>query len=77
MLNYQVSHSKVACSVQLGKARLKVQDFLHLQKGDIVKLDQQTARDLQFLVGDIPKYLGRPALQGRKVVFSVTDPIQE
>lgn len=77
VLSYQVNQTAVDCTVQLGKARVNVQDFLRLQPGDIVRLDQKTAEDLTLLIGNVPKYEGKPALQGKKLVFSVSDPITE
>lgn len=77
LLTTQVGQAQVDCAVHLGNARLAVQDFLRLQPGDVVRLDQKTSHDLRLLVGDIPKYEGKPALQGKKLVFSVTTPITE
>jgi flagellar motor switch protein FliM len=77
MLSYQVNQSSVKCSVRLGRTRLHVKDFLSLQPGDVLRLDQKTEEDLLLLVSDVPKFHGKPALQGKKLVFSVTEPIEE
>jgi flagellar motor switch protein FliM len=76
-LTYQINRSNVNCSVRLGKTRLSVQDFLALKPGDLLKLDQRTADELTMLVGNVPKFLGKPALQGKNLVFSIVDPISE
>lgn len=77
ILSYQVNQTAVDCTVRLGKARVNVQDFLRLSPGDIVRLDQKTSEDLTLLVGSVAKFEGKPALQGKKLVFSVSDPITE
>jgi flagellar motor switch protein FliM len=77
MLSYQVNHSMVDCSVRLGGTRLNIKDFLALRPGDVLRLDQKTENDLSLLIGNVPKYEGKPALQGKKLVFSVTDAITE
>ncbi|HVT14128.1 MAG TPA: flagellar motor switch protein FliM [Fimbriimonadaceae bacterium] len=77
LLSQQVSNSMVECTVCLGETKIKVKDFLSLQPGDILQLNRRTDEDLTLLVGDIPKFEGKPAMNGKKVVFSVTDPIQE
>lgn len=77
MLSYQVNQAKVPCSVRLGRCRVAVKEFLNLKPGDTLKLDQQTDHDLTMMVGPIPKYTGKPAMQGRKLVFAVTDKIEE
>lgn len=76
-LTHQINNAVVDCSIHLGSNRLPVQQFLSLKPGDIVRLDQKTADDLMFLIEDVPKFHGRPALQGKKLVFSVSDTITE
>ncbi len=75
LLSYQVNQSSVRCSVRLGNAEVTVDEFQNLKAGDVLRLDQKTQDDLTFLVGDVPKFYGKPALQGKKLVFSVTDAI--
>jgi flagellar motor switch protein FliM len=77
MLSQQINSSQVECTVQLGGTHLQIKEFLSLQPGDILKLDQRTDQDLTFLVGDVPKFEGKPAMSGKKVVFSVTDSIEQ
>lgn len=76
-LSYQVNQSAVDCSVRLGKTKLRVREFLSLKPGDIVRLDQKTEHDLTLMVSDVPKFHGRPALQGKKLIFAVNQPIAE
>jgi flagellar motor switch protein FliM len=77
LLSHQVHQAAVECSVQLGKATVPVQQFLALKPGDVLRLEQRTEQDLTMLVGDVPKFEGKPALQGKKLVFSVSNPIEE
>jgi flagellar motor switch protein FliM len=76
-LSNQISRSKVRCALELGKCEVSVKDFLRLRQGDVLKLNQRTKEDLQFRVSGTPKFLGQPALQDKKLVFTVTDSIQE
>lgn len=77
LLSYQVNQAAVECAVRLGNANISIGDFLRLRAGDVVRLDQKTEHDLTFLVGNVAKYQGKPALQGKKLVFSVSDTIDE
>jgi flagellar motor switch protein FliM len=72
-----VQQAKVDCSIVLGQARLSAQTFMGLQPGDIVRLDRKTTDPLELLIGDVPKLMGSPALQNRKLVFTVLGPISE
>lgn len=71
-LSSQIQHSKVECAVQLGNARMSIEDFLSLRPGDIVRLDQKTEAELPLLVSNTPKFEGRTALNGKKLVFHVS-----
>jgi flagellar motor switch protein FliM len=75
MIAQQVGQAKVPCSVELGKTRMTVSDLLALRAGDVVRLDQRTSDDLRLLVGNVPKFEGKAALQGRQLVFAVHEPI--
>lgn len=77
LLSNQIGQTNINCSIRLGSANLSIGSFLDLRPGDIVRLDQKTKRDITMLVADVPKFYGRPALDGKHVVFSVTEPIQE
>jgi flagellar motor switch protein FliM len=77
IISGQIAGTTMDCAVKLGKAKLKVQDFLALQAGDVIRLDQRTADDITMSVGNVPKFMGRTMLQGKKYVFSVTEHITE
>lgn len=76
LLSQQVTASSVECKVHLGGTNLKVKEFLSLQPGDILKLDRRTDEDLTLMIEDVPKFAGKPAMSGKKVVFSVTDSLE-
>jgi len=75
LLLQQVQNTTVECAVCLGKSRLSIRDFLGMRSGDVVTLDQHSERDLVFTVSGTPKFEGKPALHGKKYVFTVTDSI--
>lgn len=77
LLTYQVNHSKVDCSIELGQAMIAVDDFVKLKVGDMVRLNSRSDRDLRMLVGGQPKFEGTPARHGNKLVFNVSSPWEE
>lgn len=77
LMTSQVTSSQVELSVLLGKSKMAFEEFYQIKVGDVIKLDQDTQKDLTLLIGNVPKYKGRPMMNGRKYVFSVTDPIQQ
>lgn len=76
-LVHHVHAAPVECGVELGSCKLHVKDFLKLRKGDVLRLDQRADRDITMVVSKTRKFEGRPALNGKKIVFSVTGPYTE
>lgn len=75
-VSHQVFKSNVDCAIHLGTTRILLRDFLGLCAGDTLRLNQRTRDDLRFDVENVPKFFGKPALSGKKIVFSVSDPIE-
>ncbi len=73
MISSSLAQTKIDCSIQLGKANVDVRQFLGLKPGDVLVLDQPVENDLTMLVGSVPKFEGKPAQQGKKLVFTVND----
>jgi flagellar motor switch protein FliM len=76
LMTNQVTSSTMDLSVLLGKSIMPFEDFYQIKVGDVIKLDQDTQKDLTLLIGNVPKYKGRPVMNGRKYAFSITNPIQ-
>ncbi len=72
ILKSAVLDTSLDCTIALGRAKISVGDFLNLSKGDIVKLNKKSDGNLPLFVGAVPKLVGRPALDGKKIVFHVT-----
>ncbi|HWD39822.1 MAG TPA: flagellar motor switch protein FliM [Fimbriimonas sp.] len=77
MIGTQVSMADVNCKIRLGSTTLSFEEMVNLKEGDFLKLTRKSTDELELLVGDVPKFYGRPAISGRKLVFAVTDPIEE
>jgi flagellar motor switch protein FliM len=75
VLSRQICQTSVPCHVELGTARLSIGEFLNLHIGDVLRLDQNREQDLKMHVVNTPRFAGRPALRGNKVVFKVTESI--
>lgn len=74
LIGAQLQNAVVDCAVRLGESHITIQDFLRLKSGDVVRLDQKVEQDLRFLVSNTPKFEGKPALNGKKLVFTVSNP---
>ena len=76
-LVHHIHAAPVECAIELGTCKLHVRDFLKLHKGDVIRLNQKAEHDITMHVSKTPKFEGRPALNGKKLVFSVTGPYIE
>ena len=70
-LSQQVQDAQVELSVTLGNAVVTMGDFVRLKPGDTLRLTQPAQEPLTLSVGGIAKFSGRPAMQGKKIVFAV------
>ena len=75
LLSSHIENTIVGCSVQLGTAVLKIQDFIKLAPGDVLVLDQKKDNSLVLMVSDTPKFRGKPTLDDKSVVFTITESI--
>jgi flagellar motor switch protein FliM len=61
--------------VMLGKTSVPLGTVLNLEEGDVLKLDTTLNEDAVVFVGDRPKFLARPGLQGKRRAVQLTDRI--
>lgn len=72
----QVQQTTVDCAIELGKIDVPFSQFLQLKPGDVLRLNQSTGKDLKMLVQGVPKFEGKPALSGKRLVFAISNPIE-
>ena len=76
-ISQRLQGTDVGLSITLGGSVLNLGEFVALKPGDTLRLDQPVAEPLVLCVAGVPKFVGRPAMQGRKIVFAVTGRTQE
>lgn len=76
LLSNQILQTSVPCSVMLGHSTMNFREFMNLKAGDLVTLNRDAQDDLELWVNQTPKFLGKPATVGKRMLFTVSDPIQ-
>lgn len=76
ILTAQVQRSTIQCRVELGKAKVSVQEFIHLRVGDTLMLDRRSDDNLILHVGDIPKFEGTPGMHNNHVIFTINNTVE-
>lgn len=62
----------VEVAVVLGKAAITLDDFFHLQEGDVLTLRRLSGEPLEVLVEDNPVFLAQPGLSGKQLAVQIS-----
>lgn len=71
----QIKRAYVPINAELGHSQLTIHDFLELQVGDIIRLEQTVSDLLTIKVGDVPKFLGQPGKMNNRMAVQILDVI--
>lgn len=69
----QIEFSKIPIRAILGRADIRVIDFVNLQPGDIIQLDQRVDEQIEVQVGNIPKFFAKAGLSSGRNSVMVAD----
>jgi flagellar motor switch protein FliM len=79
-LHDEVVHKILCGDVELrallGKCMLGVNEYLSIKVGDILPLKGREHEELELLVGDKVKFLGRPGLAGKRKAFGISREVE-
>ncbi len=67
----------VDISVEIGRTTIVVNDFINLQKGDIIQLDTYKNSNLNIKVGNLLKFIGKPGISKGKNSVKIISTIRE
>jgi flagellar motor switch protein FliM len=76
LLEKKIQHAEVQVSVELGNSEISIQDFLMLDTGDVIELNQLIDQPLLIKVGDIPKFIGQPGKVNKKLAVQVLETLK-
>ena len=76
-LEAMVRHVNVPVKAVLGRCNVSVNDFVHLQAGDIIRLDNHVNTDMQVYVGNIFKFTALPGTAKDKYAVRITSVVRE
>jgi len=63
---------------EVGEINVSINDLIHLQIGDIIKLkDSRPSSDIILKIGSLRKFYSKPGLIGKKVSVQITKPYEE
>lgn len=66
----------VNLEVRLGNAQMEVSDLLHLEVGDVIKLDRKTSDPLTTYVNGMPYYYAKPGKKDGNLAIELLDKLE-
>lgn len=76
-LEHRMRDVQLPIAVELGGTSISVRELISLQEGDVIRLDRASEADLTILVGDQPRFLGRPGILSGNRAIQVTGAIRQ
>ncbi len=72
-----IQKAQIPVFAELGKSRITVWDFINLQVGDVIKLDQKVEEELNVYVGNMIKFKALPGSSSEQYAVKITEIIRE
>ena len=72
-----ISKARIPIKAVLGKSTISVNDFVNIQKGDIIRIDKKVEDELDIYVGNIVKFKALPGAAEDKYAVKITTIIRE
>ncbi len=77
IIQSRLENAKVPIKVVLGNTTLTVGDLLELNVGDVVILEKNIHSDLDVVIGNTRKYLGKPGTHENRVSILISEIVKE
>ncbi len=76
-LERKIQNAPLVIQAELGRSTMLIKEFLQLQVGDIIELDQSIQEPLQVRVGGKLKFYAQPGKWKNKLAVQVTEVVEE
>ena len=76
-IEYLIARAQIPVKAVLGTIKISVNEFVNLQRGDIIRLDTKVDQELNVYVGNIRKFTALPGASGDEYAVRVTSIIRE
>ncbi|MFB5660556.1 flagellar motor switch protein FliM [Alteribacillus sp. HJP-4] len=75
-IEHTVKSAPVSLQALLGQSEITIEEFLQLNPGDVIELDQNIHKPLVLKAGGEPKYFGQPGKWRNQMALQITDEIE-
>lgn len=77
VIEVAISKAKIPIRAVLGKSTISVNDFVNIQKGDIIRLNTKVNDELNIYVGNLNKFTALPGASADSYAVRITSVIRE
>ncbi|MDD5935733.1 MAG: flagellar motor switch protein FliM [Clostridiales bacterium] len=77
IIEVAIAKARIPIRAVLGRSTVSLNDFINMQKGDIIKLDTKVNDELSVYVGNIKKFTGLPGSSSESYAVKVSTIIRE
>ncbi|PLT31555.1 flagellar motor switch protein FliM [Peribacillus deserti] len=76
VLEQRIKKAELPIVAELGSTDISIQDFLTLDIGDVIELNQIIDAPLVVKVGDVPKFIGQPGKANKRLAVQILEKIE-
>ena len=76
LLERRIKKTDLPIQAILGESTITVQEFLNLNIGDVIQLDQHVDKPLQIKIADHTKFIGQPGKVKQNIAIQILDKIE-
>ncbi|WP_028782795.1 flagellar motor switch protein FliM [Thalassobacillus devorans] len=76
VLSKSIKKTKVEVKAVLGEADISIEEFLYLNRNDVIQLDQLINEPMQLCIDEEPKFYVQPGKKRKKMAVQILEEIQ-
>ncbi|MBC7958426.1 MAG: flagellar motor switch protein FliM [Vallitaleaceae bacterium] len=77
IIEKQISASKIPIRAVFGRTTVTIKDFVNIQVGDIIKLEQKVDDEMDVLIGDITKFHAKPGIKDGNNAIKISSVVRK
>jgi len=77
VLKNRIENAMVPVKILIGSTVITVRELLELAPGDVIPLERRLDEDLEVVIGQKPKFRGKPGVVGNRLALKITEIVSE
>jgi len=77
VLKNRIENAMVPVKILIGSTVITVRELLELAPGDVIPLERRLDEDFEVVIGQKPKFRGKPGVVGNRLALKITEIVSE